>query len=76
MANKRGRVTKKLSGFTRCSRRCFLCRDGELGDDGHRVMFLLTLRRLQRYLFVYLSSKFSTLCFNASRRALFVLAVF
>ena len=39
-------------------------------------MFLLALRRLRRYLFVYLSSKFSTSCFNAFRRALFALSVF
>ena len=39
-------------------------------------MLLLTLRRLRRYFFVYLSSKFSMSCFNAFRRALFVLAVF
>ena len=38
-------------------------------------MFLLTLRHLRRYLFVYLSSEFSTSCFNAFRCALFVLAV-
>ena len=38
-------------------------------------MFLLTLRRLRRYLVVYLISKFSTLCFNAFRCAFFVLAV-
>ena len=46
------RVTKNVSSFTRCSRRCFLCVDGELGDNGHRVMLLLSLRRLRRYLFV------------------------
>ena len=70
------RVTKKnVSSFTRCSRRSFLCLDGVLGDKGHSVMFLLTLRRLRRYFFVYLSSKFSTSCFNAFRCALFVLAV-
>ena len=39
-------------------------------------MFLLALLRLRRYLFVYLSSKFSTSCFNAFRRALFALSVF
>ena len=65
MVNKRGRegaragawrVRKIFSSFTRCSRRSFLCVDGELGDDRHRVMLLLTLRRLRRYLFVHLSS--------------------
>ena len=58
MVNKRGhagaragawRVTKYFPSFTRCSRRCFLCVDGELGKDGHTVMLLLTLRRLQRF---------------------------
>ena len=39
-------------------------------------MFLLALQRLRRYLFVYLSSKFLTLCFNAFRRVLFALSVF
>ena len=39
-------------------------------------MFLLALRRLRRYLFVYLGSKFSTSCFNAFRRALLALSVF
>ena len=34
-------------------------------------MFLSALRRLRRYLFVYLGSYFSTSCFNAFRRALF-----
>ena len=62
--------------FTRCSRRSSICVDGVLGDDGHGVMFLLTLQRLQRSLFVYLSSKFSTSCFNTFRCALVVLAVF
>ena len=72
----RGVLRKEFSIFTRCSRRSFLCVDGKLGDEGHGVIFLLLLRRLQRSLFVYLSSKFSTSCFNALRRALFVLAVF
>ena len=68
------RVTKIFSSFTHCSRRCFLCVDGDLGDDGHTVMLLLTLRRLWCYFFVYLSSKFSSSCFKAFRRAPFVLA--
>ena len=72
----RGVLQKDFSSFTRCSRRSFLCVDGELGDEGYGVIFLLTLRRLRRYLFVYLSSKFSTAWLNAFRRALFVLAVF
>ena len=86
MVNKRGckvvsagvrLVTKKISSsFTRCSRRSFLCVDGVLGDDRHSVMFLSTLRRLRRYLFVYLSSKFSTSCSTVFRCALSVLAVF
>ena len=71
----RGVLRKHFSSFTRCSRRCFLCVDGELGNDEHRVMLLITLRRLQRHLFVYLRSKFSTSCFDAFRRALFVLAI-
>ena len=84
MVNKRGRegaragawrATKMFSSFTCCSRRSFVCVDGELGNDGHRVMLLLTLRRLRRYLFVYSSSKFSKSCFNAFRCALLVVAV-
>ena len=39
-------------------------------------MFLSALRRLRRYLFVYLSSKFSRSCFNAFRRAPFAVCVF
>ena len=66
MVNKRGRagaragawrVRKMFFSFRHCSRRCFLCVDGELGDYGHTVMLLLTLRRLRRYSFVYLSLK-------------------
>ena len=86
MANGRGReeasagarrVTKnKNLSFTRCSRRSFLCVGGKLGNEGHGVMLLLTLRRLWRYSFVYLSSKFWTSYFNVCRCALFVLAVF
>ena len=72
----RGVLQKDFSSFTRCSRRSFLCVHGDLGDEGHGVIFLLTLRRLRRYSFVHLSSKFSTSCFNAFRRALFVPAVF
>ena len=71
----RGVLRKEFSSFTRCSGCRFLCVDGKLGDEGHGVIFLLTLRRLRRYLFVYLSSKFSTSCFKAFRRALSVLAV-
>ena len=71
-----GVLRKTFSSFTRCSPRCFLCVDGKIHDEGHRVMFLLTLRPLRRYLFVYLSSKFWTLCLDAFRRALFSLAVF
>ena len=65
-----------FSSFTRCPRRSFLYVDGELNDGRDGVMFVLALRRLRRYLFVYLNSKISTSCFNAFRRALFVLAVF
>ena len=36
----------------------------------------VVLRRLRRYLFSYLRSKFSTSCFNAIRRTLFALSVF
>ena len=39
-------------------------------------MFLVAVRRLRLYLFVYLGSEFSTSCFNAFRRALFALSVF
>ena len=86
MVNKRGREQrvqgrgvfrkKSFSSFTRCSRRRFLYVDGVLDDGRDGVMFLLALRRLRRYLFVYLSSKFSPSCFNAFRRALFALSVF
>ena len=65
MVNKRGcegRVQgrgvlrkKSFSSFTRCSRRSFLYVDGVLDDGRDGVMFLLALRRLRRYLFVYLS---------------------
>ena len=51
------RVRKFFSSFTRCSGRSFLCVDGVLGDKGHGVIFLFTLRRLRCYLFVYLSEK-------------------
>ena len=69
MANKRrreGRVQGRgvlrnlFSCFTRCSRRSFLYVDGVLDDGRDGVMFLLALRRLWRYLFVYSGSKFST----------------
>ena len=72
----RGVLGKIFSSFTRCSRRIFLCVDGELDDEGHGIVFLLTLRRLRRYLFVYFSSKILTSCFTAFRCALFALAVF
>ena len=39
-------------------------------------MFVLTVRRLQRYSFVYLSSKFFPSRFNAFPRALFALGFF
>ena len=39
-------------------------------------MFLSALGRLRRYLSVYLSSNFSTLCFIAFRRVLFALSAF
>ena len=64
-----------LSSFTRCLRRSFLYVDGVLDDGTDDVMFLLALRHLRRYLFVFLSSKFLTSCFNAFRRALFALSV-
>ena len=86
MVNKRGRkvasagvrrVTKFFSSsFTRCLQRSSVCVDGVLDDDAHGFMFPLALQRLRRYLFVYLSSKSLTSCFNAFRCALFVLAVF
>ena len=59
----RGVLRNSFSSFTRCSRRRFLCVDGVLDDGRDGVMFLLALRRLRRYLFVYLRSKFSTSCF-------------
>ena len=65
-----------FSCFTRCSRRSFLYVDGVLDGGGDGVMFLLALRCLWRYLFVYLGSKFSTSCLNAFRRGLFALSVF
>ena len=71
-----GVLRKTFSSFTRCSRRSFFCVDGVIGDEGHGVLFLLTLRRLQRYFFLYSSSKFSTSCLNAFCCVLFVLAVF
>ena len=52
--------------FTRCSRRSFLYVDGVLDDSRDGVMFLLALRCLRRYLFVYLGSKFSTSCRKTS----------
>ena len=86
MVNKGGRdgrvqgrgVLRKKSflSFTRCSRRSFLYVEGVLDDGREGVMFLLALWRLQRYLFVYLSSKFPTSRFYAFRRALFALSVF
>ena len=85
MMNKRGRegrlqghgvLHKRFSCFTRCSRRSFHYVDGVLDDSRDGVMFLSALRRLRRYSFVYLSSKFSTSCFNAFRRALFALSFF
>ena len=86
MVNKRGREGRvqghgvlpkqSFSSFTRCPRRSFLYVDGVLDDGRDGVMFLLALRRLRRYLFVYLSGKFSTSCLNAFRRALFALSVF
>ena len=72
----RGVLRKEFSSFTPCLRRSFLCVDGELGDKGYGVMFVLALRRLRRYLFVYLSSKVPTSCFNEFRLALFILVVF
>ena len=47
-------LRKFFFSFTCCSRRSFLCVDGQLSDEGHGVLFLLTVRRLQHYLFVYL----------------------
>ena len=39
----------------------FLCVVGVSDNKEHGVMLILTLRRLRRYLFVYLGSKFLTL---------------
>ena len=44
----RGVLRKEFSSFTRCSRRSFLCLDGELGNERQGVIFPLTLRRLRR----------------------------
>ena len=55
--------------------RSFLYVHGESDDGRDGVMILLALQLLRRYLFVYLSSKFSTSCSNAFRRALFALRV-
>ena len=71
----RGVLRKGFSSFPPCSRRSSLCEDGELGDDGHGVIFLSMLERLRRYLFVYLSSKILISCFNAFCRTLYVLCV-
>ena len=85
MAKKRGReggvqgrgvLRNFFSCLTRCSRRIFLYVDGVLDDGRDGVIFLLVLRRLRRYLFVYSGSKFSMLCFKAFRHALLALSVF
>ena len=39
---------KKLSSFTRCSRRVFLCVDRLFYDEGHVVILLRSLRCLRR----------------------------
>ena len=67
MVNKRGRegasagawrVRKKVfSCFTCCSPRGFFTVYGVLDNEGYGVMFQVTIQRLRRYLFVYLSSK-------------------
>ena len=59
--------------FTQCSR---LCVEGELDDDGHGVMFLVTSGRLQCHLLGYLSSKFLMSLFNAFCHAIFALSIF
>ena len=51
----RGVLRKDFSSFTRCSQRSLLCVDGELGYKGYGVLFVLALRRLRRYFFVFLS---------------------
>ena len=66
---------KHFLSFTRCSQRSFLYVDGVLDDSKDGAVLLLALLRLRCYLFVYLSSRFSTSCFNASRRALFALSI-
>ena len=85
MVNKRGRegrvqgrgVLREFTSSSTCSsQRSFLYVDGVLDECRDGVMFLLALRRLRRYLFVYLSSKFLTSYFNAFRHALFALRVF
>ena len=84
MVNKRGlegaragawRVRKFLFRVLRIARRGFLCVYGVLDDEGHGVMLVLTLRHLQRYLFVYLSCKFLPPRFTAFRRVLFALGI-
>ena len=85
MVNERGlegaragawRDTKKIFHVLRVAQRGFLCAYSVLDNQGHGVMFVLTLRRLRRYLLVYLSWKFLQSRFNAFRRALFALGVF
>ena len=73
---RRSTKENKFPSFTRCSRRSFPYVDGVLDRGKDSVMFMLALRRLRRYLFVFLRSKFSMSCFNAFRRALFALSVF
>ena len=84
MVNERGRegaragawrVMKILFYVLRVARRGFLCLYDALDDQVHGVMFALTLRRLQRYSFLYLSSKFLPSRLNPFRPALFAISV-
>ena len=57
------------------ARRGSLCVYNVLDGEEHGVMFVLTLQRLQRYLFVYLSSKIFPSLFKAFRRRLIAIGV-
>ena len=67
---------EKLSSFTRCSRRGFLCAYSELDDGRGGVRVLRALRCLRRKLFTYFTSKNIPSCFYPFRSALFALSVF
>ena len=76
MVQGHGELGEFYSCFTCCSRRVFLSVYGTENDKQHSVMFILVLRRLRRYWFVFLSLKTFWSRFNVFRRAPFNLAVF